>query len=120
MDKKNKPELSSIIKATKTVARHIGKNNLIIYESTVYPGCTDEILIPLIQKDTGLKLNKDFFVGYSPERIDPGLSKYKLVNYTSDMYTDWNAFVDCSNNGTIFHRLDFLDYHLSHQIHLQS
>jgi UDP-N-acetyl-D-galactosamine dehydrogenase len=82
VDKKNKPELSSIIKATKTVARHIGKNNLIIYESTVYPGCTDEILIPLIQKDTGLKLNKDFFVGYSPERIDPGLSKYKLVNQT--------------------------------------
>ena len=82
VDKKNKPELSSIIKATKIVARHIGKNNLIIYESTVYPGCTDEILIPLLQKDTGLKLNKDFYVGYSPERIDPGLSKYKLVNQT--------------------------------------
>ena len=82
VDKKNKPDLKSILKATKTVTRCINRNNLIIYESTVYPGCTEEIFIPLIKRKTGLQLNKDFFVGYSPERIDPGLSKYKLENQT--------------------------------------
>ena len=80
VDKNKKPDLSSIIKATKIVASHLKKDSTIVFESTVYPGCTDDILIPIIEKKTKFILNKDFFVGYSPERIDPGKSKYKLSN----------------------------------------
>ena len=76
----NSPDLSNIISATKIAAKNLSNKSLIIYESTVYPGCTEEMLIPIIQKVSKKKLNKDFFVGYSPERIDPGLSKYKLNN----------------------------------------
>lgn len=76
----NSPDLSNIISATKIAAKNLDNKALIIYESTVYPGCTEEMLIPIIQKVSKKKLNKDFFVGYSPERIDPGLSKYKLNN----------------------------------------
>ena len=66
VDKNNKPDLRKILSATKTVTKYISKNNLIIYESTIYPGCTSEILIPLIEQKTNFILNK-FFVGYSPE-----------------------------------------------------
>jgi len=76
----NSPDLSNIISATKTAAKNLNDKGLIIFESTVYPGCTEEILIPIIKKVSKKKFNKDFFVGYSPERIDPGLSKYKLNN----------------------------------------
>ena len=62
------------------IASILKNNDLIIYESTVFPGCTEEILIPLIEKISKKKLNKNFSVGYSPERIDPGFSKYKLSN----------------------------------------
>ena len=58
--------------ATKIISKYLKKNGLIIYESTVYPGLTEEILVPIIQKNTKFKLNKDFFLGYSPERISPG------------------------------------------------
>ncbi|MBD1146485.1 nucleotide sugar dehydrogenase [Pelagibacterales bacterium SAG-MED28] len=80
VDKNKKPDLRSIIRATKIVASHLKKDSTIVFESTVYPGCTDDILIPIIEKKTKFTLNKDFFVGYSPERIDPGKSKYKLSN----------------------------------------
>ncbi len=76
----NAPDLSNIISATKIAAKNLNNKGLIIFESTIYPGCTEEILIPIIQKVSKKKFNKDFFVGYSPERIDPGLSKYKLNN----------------------------------------
>ena len=82
VDKKNKPDLKSIKEATQIVAKNLVKDNLVIYESTVFPGCTDEILIPILKQKSKLKLNQDFFVGYSPERIDPGLSKHKLTNQT--------------------------------------
>ena len=75
-----KPDLEPLISSTKLICKYIKKNDLIIYESTMYPGLTDEILIPLIEKKTKLKINKDFFVGYSPERVSPGESKKKLVN----------------------------------------
>ena len=79
--KNNKnPDLKSLINASEVVAKNLKNNDLIVYESTVYPGCTEEFLIPLIEKKTKLKMNKDFLVGYSPERIDPGISKYKLHN----------------------------------------
>ena len=80
VNKKNTPDLKNLILATKTVAKNLNFNNVVIYESTVYPGCTDDICIPLLEKYSGLKINIDFFVGYSPERIDPGVSKFKLKN----------------------------------------
>lgn len=80
VDSKNKPLLTSLIKATKMIGSYLKNGDLVVYESTIYPGCTEEILIPLLEKISKKKLNKNFYVGYSPERIDPGLSKFKLTN----------------------------------------
>ena len=78
--KKNKePDLSYLYSASKIVSRFLKKNDLVIYESTVYPGLTEEECVPVLEKFSNLKLNKDFFTGYSPERISPGDSK-NLVN----------------------------------------
>jgi len=72
INKENKPDLYSIIEATKLISKFLSKNNIVIYESTFYPGLTEEVCIPLIEKESKLKINKDFFVGYSPERINIG------------------------------------------------
>ena len=80
INSKNNPQITSLISVTKMIASYLKNNDLIIYESTVFPGCTEEVLIPLIEKISKKKLNKNFHVGYSPERIDPGYSKYKLSN----------------------------------------
>ena len=72
VDKNNLPDLRNLLSASKTVARFLKKNDIVIYESTVYPGTTENICIPLIEKLTSLKSNKDFFYGYSPERVNPG------------------------------------------------
>lgn len=82
VNKNKKPDLSPLIESTKLISKYMRKNNLIIYESTMYPGLTDEILVPLIEKKSKLKINKDFLVGYSPERVSPGESKKNLVNVT--------------------------------------
>ena len=78
LKKNNKPDLSPLKSASKTVGRHISKGSIIIYESTVYPGCTEEDCIPILEKYSNLEFNKDFFCGYSPERINPGDKKRKL------------------------------------------
>ena len=78
--KNNNPDLRNLIQATKLVSRNLKKNSIIVYESTVYPGCTEEICAPIIEKISKFKLNKDFYLAYSPERINPGKSKYKLKN----------------------------------------
>ena len=75
VDQKKIPILKSIIQATKLVSKFLEKNNIVIYESTFYPGLTEEVCIPIIEKESKLKLNKDFFVGYSPERINIGENK---------------------------------------------
>ena len=80
VDKKNKPNLENLISASRNVGKFIKKNNIIIYESTVYPGCTEEICVPNLEKTSKLKFNKDFFCGYSPERINPGDKKNKIQN----------------------------------------
>lgn len=72
INKEKKPDLYSIIEATKLISKFLSKNNIVIYESTFYPGLTEEVCIPLIEKESKLKLNKDFSVGYSPERINIG------------------------------------------------
>lgn len=72
VDKNNRPDLTPLRKASETVGKVIQKGDVVIYESTVYPGATEEECIPLVEKISGLKFNEDFFAGYSPERINPG------------------------------------------------
>jgi UDP-N-acetyl-D-galactosamine dehydrogenase len=72
IDKNNKPDLTPLIKASETVGKSLKKGDIVIYESTVYPGCTEEDCVPVLEKLSGLKYNTDFFCGYSPERIVPG------------------------------------------------
>lgn len=72
IDGVNRPDLTPLVKASETVGRAIKPGAIVIYESTVYPGCTEEICVPVIEKVSGLKFNVDFFCGYSPERINPG------------------------------------------------
>ncbi len=78
--KNKKPNLNNLISATKLVANYMIKGSFVVYESTVYPGCTEEICVPLIEKISGLKLNNNFFCGYSPERINPGDKKNNFEN----------------------------------------
>jgi UDP-N-acetyl-D-galactosamine dehydrogenase len=68
----NRPDLTPLIKASETVGKFVKAGSIVIYESTVYPGCTEEICIPILERESGLKFNEDFFCGYSPERINPG------------------------------------------------
>ena len=72
--------MSYLKKASELVGKNLKKSSLVIYESTVYPGCTEEYCAPILEKASGFKLNKDFFLGYSPERINPGANKQKLTN----------------------------------------
>ena len=72
IDKFNNPDLTPLLKASETIGKTLHKGDLVIYESTVYPGCTEEDCVPVLERFSGLKFNKDFFCGYSPERINPG------------------------------------------------
>ncbi len=78
VDQHNAPDLTPLEKASETVGAALKKNDLVIYESTVYPGCTEEICVPVLEKMSGLVFNKDFFCGYSPERINPGDKVHRL------------------------------------------
>lgn len=80
IDKYNAPDLSWLISASKMLGEIIKKNDIIIFESTVFPGCTEEECVPVLEKYSGLKFNQDFFVGYSPERINPGDKVNTLIN----------------------------------------
>src|SRR5579859_938728 len=72
------PDLRPLQLASKTVGSVLKKGDIVIYESTVYPGCTEEVCVPILEKNSGLKYNTDFFVGYSPERINPGDKQHRL------------------------------------------
>ena len=72
IDKANRPDLTPLVKASETVGKVMKAGAIVIYESTVYPGCTEEVCVPVLEKFSGLKFNVDFFCGYSPERINPG------------------------------------------------
>ena len=80
VDKEKKPDLTYLLKATQDVGTKILKGDIIIYESTVYPGCTEEDCVPVLEKFSGFIYNADFFCGYSPERINPGDKKNRLPN----------------------------------------
>jgi len=79
-DKHNRPDLSLIIKASETIGEVLKPGDLVIYESTVYPGVTEEVCVPVLEKVSGLKFNQDFYAGYSPERINPGDKVHTLTN----------------------------------------
>lgn len=80
VDQYNRPDLTPLIKASETLARIIKRGDVVIYESTVYPGATEEDCIPVIERISGLKFNQDFFAGYSPERINPGDKQHRFIN----------------------------------------
>ncbi len=80
IDKYKKPDLRPLKKATKSVSKFLNKGDIVIYESTVYPGATEEVCVPLLEKYSGLKFNKDFYCGYSPERINPGDKSHRLTD----------------------------------------
>lgn len=97
IDKYKKPDLTPLLSASKTVGKFLKQGHVVIYESTVYPGCTEEDCVPVLEKESGLKFNQDFFCGYSPERINPGdkvntLTKIKKV--TSGSTPEIADFVD--------------------------
>lgn len=86
VDKNNRPVLTPLIKASETVGKVLNKGDIVIYESTVYPGATEEDCIPVLEKVSGMKYNVDFFAGYSPERINPGDKEHtvdKILKVTS-------------------------------------
>ena len=72
IDSANRPDLTSLIKASETVGKVMKAGAIVVYESTVYPGCTNEVCVPILERESGLKFNEGFFCGYSPERINPG------------------------------------------------
>jgi UDP-N-acetyl-D-galactosamine dehydrogenase len=78
IDIAKKPDLKPLEKASKTIGQVLKKGDVVVYESTVYPGCTEEICVPILEKESGLKFNIDFFCGYSPERINPGDRNHRL------------------------------------------
>lgn len=82
IDRANRPDLTVLLKASETVGKALGRDSVVIYESTVYPGCTREDCVPVLERVSGLKFNKDFFVGYSPERINPGDKAHRLSTIT--------------------------------------
>lgn len=97
INESKQPDLSPLEKASALLGHVISKGAIVIYESTVYPGCTEEICIPIIEKISGLKFNVDFFAGYSPERINPGDKQHRVHNITkvtSGSTPDVAEFVD--------------------------
>src|SRR6185436_14811852 len=78
IDRYNRPDLTPLERSSETVGKVLKKGDIVIYESTVYPGCTEEICIPILERESGLKFNKDFYAGYSPERINPGDKEHRL------------------------------------------
>ena len=80
IDNHKNPDLSALKGASETIGTVLKKDDIVIYESTVYPGATEEFCVPILEKQSGLKFNKDFYCGYSPERINPGDKKHKLID----------------------------------------
>ncbi len=80
IDQHKRPDLSCLLQASQTVGQSLKPGDLVIYESTVYPGCTEEQCVPVLERASGLRFNQDFYCGYSPERINPGDKKHRVTN----------------------------------------
>ncbi|MFK8270485.1 nucleotide sugar dehydrogenase [Capnocytophaga stomatis] len=97
VDKNNRPVLTPLVKASETVGKVLKKGDIVVYESTVYPGATEEDCIPVVEKTSGMKYNVDFFAGYSPERINPGDKEHtveKILKVTSGSTPEIGKIVD--------------------------
>ena len=97
IDKNKNPDLTPLIKASSMLGKVVSKDNIVIYESTVYPGATEEVCIPLIEEASGMTFNKDFYAGYSPERINPGDKEHRvstILKVTSGSTPEIADFVD--------------------------
>lgn len=97
VDKNNRPDLTPLYKSSETVAKVLKRGNIVIYESTVYPGVTEEQCVPVLEQVSGLKFNEDFFAGYSPERINPGDKEHtveKILKVTSGSTPEIGLKVD--------------------------
>lgn len=104
VDKHNKPDLTPLYKASETVGKVLKKGDIAIYESTVYPGVTEEECVPVLEKISGLKFNVDFYAGYSPERINPGDKNHtvdKILKVTSGSTPETGKVVDALYNSII-------------------
>jgi UDP-N-acetyl-D-galactosamine dehydrogenase len=96
-DKHNRPVLTPMLKASEMIAKVLKKGDVVIYESTVYPGVTEDECVPVLEKVSGLKFNEDFFAGYSPERINPGDKEHtvtKILKVTSGSTPEVAEYVD--------------------------
>ena len=80
IDEFKQPDLTPLVKASESIAKVLKKGDVVVYESTVYPGATEEVCIPVLEKNSGLKFNQDFYAGYSPERINPGDKLHRVTN----------------------------------------
>jgi UDP-N-acetyl-D-glucosamine/UDP-N-acetyl-D-galactosamine dehydrogenase len=97
IDDYKRPDLSPLVSASTSVGKVLKKGDVIVYESTVYPGCTEEVCVPILERESGLKFNRDFLVGYSPERINPGDKEHRLTTIkkvTSGSTPEAAEFVD--------------------------
>ena len=97
IDNYKRPDLTPLVKASETVGQVLRKGSVVVYESTVYPGCTEEVCIPILERVSGLKFNEDFYAGYSPERINPGDKEHRLPTIkkvTSGSTPEVATFVD--------------------------
>ena len=104
VDVNNRPDLSPLIGASETVGKVISKGDVVVYESTVYPGVTEEECLPIVEKVSGLKFNQDFFAGYSPERINPGDKLHtveKIRKVTSGSTSEIADYVDDVYNSVL-------------------
>jgi UDP-N-acetyl-D-glucosamine/UDP-N-acetyl-D-galactosamine dehydrogenase len=79
IDSYKRPDLTPLVRASESVGKVLRRGSIVIYESTVYPGCTEEVCVPILERESGLKFNQDFFAGYSPERINPGDKEHRLT-----------------------------------------
>jgi len=97
IDAAKRPDLGPLIKASQMLAKVLKRGDVVVYESTVYPGCTEEVCVPLLEAGSGLKFNQDFFAGYSPERINPGDKQHRvttILKVTSGSTPEAAAYVD--------------------------
>lgn len=97
IDSSNRPDLTPLIKSSQTIGKVLKKDDIVIYESTVYPGVTEEVCVPELEKVSGMTFNKDFFCGYSPERINPGDKEHtvtKILKITSGSTPEIATVVD--------------------------
>lgn len=104
VDNKNKPDLKPLISASESIGSILKRGDIVIYESTVYPGATEEICVPILEQKSGLKFNINFFVGYSPERINPGDKEHtvdKILKVTSGSNPETAKIVDALYNSVI-------------------